>query len=224
MARVAGARVYARGFGVVTGAAGAVTAVACTACDAVGEPAEGPGEPDEGAGELDDGAGELDDGAGELDDGAGELDEGAGELDEGAGELDDGAGELDDGAGVMLVGPGPGVGRVTAGEVCWLLPGLLPLVEDGLLPGVPPGELVTTTVADACAVPICAVTWVVPGLTPVTRPEESTVATAGFPVVQAAPDRICGGALLPLLSWPVNGGWVVAAVPIRSVRGSMVSE
>lgn len=212
MVRVAGTRIYARGFGVLTGAAGAVTSVACG-----GEPAEGPGEPDEGAGELEDGAGELEDGAGELDDGAGELDDGAGELDEGAG-------ELDDGAGVVLVGPGPGVGRVTAGEVCWLLPGLLPLVEDELLPGVLPGEPVTTTVADACAVPICAVTMVVPGPTPVTRPDESTVATAGFPVVQAAPARICGGALLPLLSWPVNGGWVLAEVPIRSVRGSMVSE
>jgi len=139
MVRVVGARVYARGFGVVTGAAGA-------AADVVGVAWDGAGEPAEGVGELDDGAGELDDGAGVVCDGVGEPDDGAGEPDQGVGEIE------------VVVGPGPGVGRVTAGEVCWPLPGLLPLVEDGLLPGVMPGELVTTTVADACAVPICAVT------------------------------------------------------------------
>ena len=139
------------------------------------------------------------------------------------GEPGEGVGEPDDGVGEVDVGPGRGVGRVTPGEG-WPLAGLLPPVLAGLVPGVRSGDLVTTTVADARAVPICAVTWVVPGPIPVTRPEESTVATAGFPVVQAAPDRICSGALLPLLSWPVNGGWVLAAVPIRSVRGLMASE
>ena len=60
---------------------------------------------------------------------------------------------------------------------------------------------------------------VVPGPIPVTRPEESTVATAGFPVVQAAPDRICGGALLPLLSTvmghvnPASTYWYLTSTP-----------
>ncbi len=187
----------------MAGAAGASADVADADCDGVGADCEGVGADC---------------------DGVGALDEGVGALDEGVGVLGEGVGVLGDGVGLLLaVGLGPD-DRVTPGEVGWPLPGLLPPVADGLLPGVKPGELVTTTVADACAVPICAVTMVVPGPTPVTRPDESTVATAGFPVVQAAPARICGDALLPPASWPVNGGWVLAAVPIRSVRGSMVSE
>jgi hypothetical protein len=138
----------------------------------------------------------------------------------GDGVVDVGAGVVGVGAGV--VGAGPGVDLVTAGEG-WLLPGLL-LVAGVVLPGVRSDEVVTITVAEAREVPIWAVTRVVPGLIPVTRPEESMVAMAGFPVVQAAPARICCGALLPLASWPVSGGRVLAAVPIRSVRGLMASE
>lgn len=171
--------------------------------EAVGDAADAVGE---AAGDVGDGVGDVADGVGDVADGVG-----------------DGVAVVGDGVGLVVVGPGPGVG-VTPGEVGGPLAGLLPPVADGLLPGVRPGELVTTTVADARAVPICAVTRVVPGLIPVTWPEESTVAMAGFPVVQAAPARICRGALLPLASWPVKGGWVLLAVPIRSVRGSMDSE
>jgi hypothetical protein len=170
-----------------------------------------------------DGAGVVADAVGVVGDGAGELDEGADAVGDGVVGVGDGVVGVGDGVvGAGVVGAGPGVDLVTAGEG-WLLPGLL-LVAGVVLPGVKSDEVVTITVAEAREVPICAVTRVVPGLIPVTRPEESTVAMAGFPVVQAAPARICGGALLPLASWPVNGGWVLPAVPIRSVRGSMVSE
>ncbi len=164
------------------------------------------------------------DGAGVVADAVGVVGDGAGELDEGADAGGDGVVGVGDGVvGAGVVGAGPGVDLVTAGEG-WLLPGLLLLVAGVVLPGVKSDEVVTITVAEAREVPICAVTRVVPGLIPVTRPEESTVAMAGFPVVQAAPARICGDALLPPASWPVNGGWVLPAVPIRSVRGSMASE
>lgn len=198
-------------------------AVACVVCDGAGEPDDGADALDDGAGAPDDGAGVPAGGVGDPDGGVGEPGGGVGVAGDVVGEPGEGVGEPDDGVGEVDVGPGRGVGRVTPGEG-WPLAGLLPPVLAGLVPGVRSGDLVTTTVADARAVPICAVTWVVPGPIPVTRPEESTVATAGFPVVQAAPDRICSGALLPLLSWPVNGGWVLAAVPIRSVRGLMASE
>jgi hypothetical protein len=191
-------------------------------CDGVAVVCDGVGAEDEGVGVVCDGGSAEDDGVGAEDDGVGEPGDGVGVPGDGVGVPGEGVGVPGDGVGVR-VAPGPGVVRVTAGEG-WPLPGLLPPVVDGLLPGGRSDDLVTTTVADAWAVPICAVTWVVPGPIPVTRPEESTVATAGFPVVQAAPERICCGALLPLLSWPVNGGWVLAEVPIRSVRGLMASE
>jgi hypothetical protein len=155
-----GARDYGRGFAVVTGAAGMAAAVACAVCDGVGEPDGCAGVVGGGAGLV--GGGVV--GGGVVGGGVvgggvvgggvvGGGVVGGGVV--GGGVVGGGVvGGMDEDTGEVDVGPG----CVAAGEVCWPLPGLLPPDADGLLPGVRSDVLVTTTVADARAVPICAVT------------------------------------------------------------------